>query len=162
MPYRNIGSYLNHHLAASVAWLDAVERLEQAEQGTPTGRALSELKVEAVADRQVLEEIMARLRVTPRETEKATAWLGEKLSRLMLPLGEGKDRRLTLLLMLEGLSLGIEGRRSLWIALAAAAPEVPSLMGQDFETLIRRAEAQRARLEALRLDAAQLALVPET
>lgn len=157
MPDRNIASYLNHHLAASVAWFNALERLEDAEKGTPMGRALGELRAEAMADRRVLEEFMARLKVSERESEKATAWVTEKLSRLMLPLKD-KDEALNVLLTLEALSLGVEGRRALWFALSNAAQETAGLQGPDYQTLIRRAEEQRARLERLRLDAAQKAL----
>ena len=159
MPNKNIGSYLNHHLSASVAWLEAVERLESAEKGTPMARTLSELRAEGVADQRVLVEFMGRLKVSERETEKATAWLSEKLSRLMLPLRDGREAY-NVLLILEALSLGLEGRRALWVALAAAARETTALQGPDYQTLVRRAEEQRARMERLRLEAAQSALRP--
>jgi len=160
MPDRNIRSYLNHHLAASVAWLEAVEHLEAVEKGTPMARFLSELRTEATADRRVLEELMARLKVTQNETEKATAWLGEKISRLMLPIKEQKGGGLNLLLALEALALGLEGRRALWLALDTAAQETASLQGVDYQVLVHRAEQQRARIEKLRLEAAQKALRP--
>jgi hypothetical protein len=158
MPDRQIREYLNHHLAGSVAGLEALERLEAAEKGTPMARELSDLRTQGIADRRVLEELMARLKVTESETEKATAWFGEKLSRMMLPLKEGKQGDLHLLLTLEALALGLEGRRALWLALSAAAQETTALAGLDYQLLVRRAEEQRARLEKLRLEAARKAL----
>lgn len=158
MPDANIRNYLNHHLAASVAWLEAVERLEAAEQGTPTGRALTELRAQGEADRRVLEEFMARLGVGESGAEKATAWLGEKFSRLLFPLDERKGGPLNQFLALEALSLGLEGRRALWLALSAAAQETEFLRGPDYRVLVRRAEEQRERMERLRLAAAAKAL----
>lgn len=160
MPDRNIKSYLNHHLAASVGWLEAVERLEAAEKGTPMARVLMELRTETIADRRVLEDLMARLKVSESETEKATAWLSEKFARIMLPLSEQKSGGLNLLLTLEAMSLGLEGRRSLWLALSAAAEETTALQGLDYQVLVKRAEAQRERVEKLRLEAAKKALRP--
>lgn len=159
MPDKNIRSYLNHHLAGSVAGLEALEHLEAAEKGTPMARVLSELRAEGAADRRVLEELMSRLKVSESETQKATAWLGEKVLRAFLPLKEHKGE-LNLLLTLEALALGLEGRRSLWLALSVASQETTALQGLDYPTLVRRAENQRERVEKLRMEAAQKALRP--
>lgn len=159
MPDKNIGAYLNHHLAGSVAGLEALERLEAAEKDTPMGRVLTELRAEGAADRRVLEELMARLKVSESETQKATAWLGEKVFRVLLPLNEQRAGELHLFLALEALALGLQGRRALWLALAAAQ-ETPALQGLDYQTLVRRAEDQRDRVEKLRLQAASKALRP--
>jgi hypothetical protein len=157
MPDKELGSYLNHHLAGSVAGLETLEHLEAAERGTPMARELTELRSQGAADRQVLVDLMTRLKVPERETEKATAWLGEKVFRLMMPLREQKKGPLNLLLTLEALGLGLEGRRSLWVALADAAPETAALQGIDYQLMISRAEDQRARVEKLRLQAARMA-----
>jgi hypothetical protein len=160
MPDKNIRSYLNHHLANSVAELNALEHLEAAEKGTPMARVLTGLRADSAADRRMLEELMARLKVSENEVEKATAWLGEKISRLMLPLGEQKGGPLHLLLTLEALELGLVGRGAMWLALAAAAQETSELQGPNYEVLIGRAENQRVRVEKLRLEAAEKALRP--
>lgn len=161
MPDKNIRSYLNHHLAASVAWLEAIEHLEAAERNTPMARTLSELRTEVLADRRVLEDLMARLQVSQSETEKATAWLGEKLFQVMLPLNTQRRGPLNLLLNLEALSLGVEGRRALWLALGEASEYTVALKGLNYELLVQRAEDQRGRLEKLRLEAAKQALRPQ-
>jgi hypothetical protein len=157
MPEREIAAYLNHHLAGSVAGLEAFEHLEAAERGTPMARELTELRSQGAADRQVLADLMARLKVSESETEKATAWLGEKFFRFMMPLREQKRGSLHLLLTLEALTLGLQGRRALWVALSAAAEETAALQGIDYQLMIRRAEDQQARVEKLRLDAARKA-----
>jgi hypothetical protein len=160
MPDRNIRSYLNHHLASSVAALDTLEHLEAAEKGTPMARILTGLRADSAADRRILEELMARLKVSENEMEKATAWLGEKISRLRLPLSEQKGGPLHLLLTLEALELGLAGRGAMWLALSAAAREITELQGPNYEVLIGRAENQRLRVEKLRLEAARIALRP--
>ena len=56
------------------------------------------------------------------------------------------------------LSLGIEGKRSSWIALAATAQTTPSLRIGDYDRLQQRAQEQRNRVEALRVETAPTAL----
>lgn len=161
MPDKQIQTYLNHHLAASVAWFEALEHLESEEKNSSLARVLTELRAEATADKRVLEELMSRLKVSESETEKATAWLGEKLFRLILPSGGPKGGALHRLLALETLALGLEGRRALWMALAAAAEQSPSLQGLDYQLLLGRADNQRQRVEKLRIESARLALLPQ-
>ena len=54
-------------------------------------------------------------------------------------------------LTLEGLIMGIAGKKLLWRALAAA--KLPQLNGYDFEELQRRAQEQIERIEAERMRA---------
>ena len=160
MPDKNIKAYLNHHLAGSVAGLETLEHLVEAEKGSPMARVLIELRAEGMADRQVLEGLMARLEVSESGTQKATAWLGEKVFRVLLPLNDKSSGALNLLLTLEALALGLQGRRALWLALSIAAQETAALQGLDYQTMVKRAEDQRERVEKLRLEAAGKALRP--
>ena len=68
------------------------------------------------------------------------------------------DGPLRLLETLEAVSVGIEGKRLLWRALASAAEQAPSLRGIDYGCLEERAVEQRHRVEAVRLDAAKASL----
>jgi hypothetical protein len=61
-----------------------------------------------------------------------------------------------LLEALDGLSVGIEGKRLLWKSLGAAG--LPPPPASDYATLLRRAEEQRDRVEEMRLQAARAAL----
>jgi hypothetical protein len=54
----------------------------------------------------------------------------------------------------EAVALGIEGKRALWRALAAAAEVSPAFQVADYERLTQRAEEQRQRVETVRLEAA--------
>ena len=153
-----IATYLNDHLAGATGALELLEHLETEHAGTEVGRLAAELRADVAADRQTLESIMDRLQVAQSRTRKAAAWLGEKAAELKLRLDDPAGGSLRLFESLEALSLGIEGKRSLWRALAAAAEEAPHLRVADYEDLIRRAEEQRSRVEAARLEAARRAL----
>ena len=64
---------------------------------------------------------------------------------------------LTRLLQAESLSLGVEGKVSLWRALIEVAPSDPQLAVVDLQRLVDRALDQRRRLEVVRLAAARRA-----
>ena len=57
------------------------------------------------------------------------------------------------------MEVGIEGKQALWRALAAAAEHVPALQEVNYDHLIQRAEDQHDRVESVRVEAAQAALV---
>jgi hypothetical protein len=59
---------------------------------------------------------------------------------------------------LETLSLGVEGKLALWVALHRAYGDDPRLRGIDLDALSDRARSQRRRIEQQRLDAAEGAL----
>ena len=101
---------------------------------------------------------MARLGVPTSAPRRAAAWLAEKLTELKLRLDDPAGGPLRLLETLEAVSVGIEGKRLLWLALAAAAESAPELRVTDYGRLERRAEEQRQRVEVLRPEAARTAL----
>jgi hypothetical protein len=101
---------------------------------------------------------MERLHISESRTRKSSAWLAEKMTELKLRLDDPEKGLLQLFESLEALSLGIEGKRSLWFALKAVAEKSPSLRIIDYERLIHRAEEQRDRVETLRIDTAGKAL----
>jgi hypothetical protein len=158
MSDKHIATYLNDHLAASVAALELLDQLEVMDGGTPWEAFVAGLRTDIAADRQELESLMDRLGVAKSRARQAAAWLSEKASELKLRLDDPAGGELRLFESLEALSLGIEGKRSLWLALAAAAEGEPALRLLDYEHMARRAEEQRGRAESARLDAAKTAL----
>ncbi len=154
----NIAINLNDHLAGSVAALDLLEQLQEDHSGTPLEGFFTELRAAIEADRQELESLMQRLDVSESRTRKASAWLAGKFAELKLRLDDPAGGDLRLFESLEGLSLGIEGKRGLWLALAAAAENVPSLQLLDYGRMAQRAEEQRSLVETRRLEAARKAL----
>jgi hypothetical protein len=158
MAHEHIATYLNDHLAGSVVALELLEQLEAVHTGTPLAEFFSRLRADISADRQELQSIMDRLDIDESSTRKASAWLTEKFTEIKLRLDDPTSGDLRLFESLEALSLGIEGKRSLWLALSVVAKDSPSLRLVDYERLIQRAEEQRSRVEAKRLDTAKTAL----
>jgi hypothetical protein len=160
MAGEHLATYLNDHLAGSSAALEILDHLEAVHAERDLGPFVAPLRAEVAADRQELAALMSRLDVAESRTRKASAWFAEKLAELKLRLDDPAGGALRLLEALEALSLGIEGKRGLWGALATAAEDAPALQGVDYTRLGRRAEEQRGQVEALRLKAARRALVP--
>ena len=75
---------------------------------------------------------MVCLRISSAGSSRLRAWpepagcLGERLTRLKLPLDDPSEGALYLFEALEVLSLGIEGKRGLWQALASSPNEIRS------------------------------------
>ncbi|MGE0517605.1 MAG: hypothetical protein AB7P78_01200 [Candidatus Binatia bacterium] len=153
-----LATYLNDHLAGSVVAIELMEHLEAVHAHSPIGRAVGEVRGEVIADRQALESLMTHLQIPESRTRKATAWVTEKLTELKLRVDDPAAGALRLLEALEAISLGIEGKRSLWLALSAASEGTPALATLDYERLIRRAEEQRSIIEVMRIGAARAAL----
>lgn len=158
MADEHIATYLNDHLAGSVVALELLEHLEAEHAGTPIESFVAELRADVEADRRELETLMDRLQVARSSTRKVTAWMAEKVTELKLRMDDPAGGALRLLEALEAVGIGIEGKKALWRALAAAAAESPGLRVLDYERLERRAEDQRLRVEEVRLIAAKKAL----
>jgi hypothetical protein len=107
-------------------------------------------------DRETLDALMERLDVTHNKVKAATAWVAEKAGRVKLSGASAQDRELGTYLSLETMSLGVEGKRSLWTGIRTVADHVPAVSTAELDELIARAEEQRASLEQMRL-----ALAPE-
>lgn len=160
MGNEHLSTYLNDHLAGSTSAVELLEHLESAHAKTPLGLFAAELRVEVEADRGELRSIMERLDIGESAVRKASGWIGGKAAEVKLRLEDWAGGELHLLESMEVLSLGIEGKRSLWIALAAAAEEAPALRLADYDRLAQRADEQRGRVEEVRRNAARKALVP--
>jgi hypothetical protein len=150
-----LARYLNDHLAGSVVALGLLEHLAADRAGTPDEAVLAGVRADIEADRAVLLELMSGLDVAPSQPRQATGWLVEKVGELKLRLDDSDDGALRRLEGLETVALGIEGKRALWHALAAAAETAPELPRLDYPELVHRADAQRQIVEGLRLQAAR-------
>jgi hypothetical protein len=156
--HEHLARYLNDHLAGSVAALELIEHLHAQSRRSEQKQFLQELRQEIVADRDELNLLMERLHISASRPRQAMAWLAERASELKLHADDEGDGALVWFESLEILSLGIEGKRLLWLALAAAAADSAPIAGVDYGRLARRAQEQRERVDALRLDAARAAL----
>jgi hypothetical protein len=150
--------YLNDHLAGAIAALELLKHLESSYAGSNIAKDFAALRTDIAADCDELKMLIERLRAAQSAPRKAAAWLASKLSELKLRVDDRATGPLRLLESVEALRLGIEGKLALWRGLAAAAELAPALRGVDYERLARRAQEQRDRAEAIRLEAAKAAL----
>ena len=105
---------------------------------------------------------MGRLGVARNPVKQATAWLGEKLSRVKLSGVGSVDEHLELLLALETLVLGVEGKLCMWRTLRGVSEHHPALDPDELDRLVARADKQRKRLEDERRMAGERALLQNT
>jgi hypothetical protein len=150
---RYLPIYLNDHLVGSTVGVELVRRMERENSGTELGAFLLDLAAEIEEDREALLQLMQKLGVTPSRAKIAAGWTAEKLGRLKLNGQVRGYSPLSRLVELEGLATGIEGKRSLWLALGAI--DDPRLIDTDLGALAERARSQRERLEPHRLAAAR-------
>jgi hypothetical protein len=153
---RYLGIYFNDHLGGSTAGLELAKRIRDENEGNDLGAFMSGLVQEIAEDRETLQELMDAIGVDPDRLKVAGGWITEKLGRLKLNGRLMGDSPLSPLIELESLSLGIEGKRSLWIALLETQSE--RFGGDRLRGLIERAERQRAGVEEHRRRAAREAL----
>jgi hypothetical protein len=157
----HLNDYLNDHLAGSVGALELLDRLIDIYKGKPFGRFFADLRAEIDADQETLKELIAKLGEKESTVRKAGAWVMEKFSRGKIQLSDDGEEDAGLFLALEGLALGIHGKRLLWRALAAASETVSRLCGPDYAMLEKRAVEQHDRVEAKRLEVAPRVFGPE-
>jgi hypothetical protein len=159
MTNRSLTTYLNDHLAGSVVALELLEYLIAHSQGL-NQEPLIHLRSEIEQDQKVLQTLLHDLGGKESPLRKAAGWLTEKLGQAKLKLddsGEGDFRDLE---AFEAVALGIQGKLSLWRALAAVG--IPASTSIDLETLQARATDQFNQVERLRLLAAARAFGPHS
>jgi hypothetical protein len=157
-----LSTYLNDHLAGSVAALELVEYLSKNYPDTSLETFFAELHADISADQDVLRDLLNTFDAKESTVRKAGAWVAEKFGRAKLNLDQHQVTGVGLLEALEGLVLGITGKGLLWRALAAASQTTPQLKGPDYAELEQRAVAQRNRVEEKRLAAARKAFRDES
>jgi NAD(P)-dependent dehydrogenase (short-subunit alcohol dehydrogenase family) len=151
VPNKHLSVYLNDHLAGAAAGLELLVELRKRPGFEDWA---TRLHADIAEDRQELKALMRRLGVSESAPRQAAAWMTEKAASLKMRLDDRGDGALHQLELLEALAMGIDGKRALWHALQAASIVEPRLQGVDYTRLIGRAEEQRERVEARRLQAA--------
>lgn len=159
MDTRLLSIYLNDHLAGSRAGLELARRSLRNNEDSPLGDDLVRLVREIEEDRETLEELMDLTDVRRASVKEGGAWLAERLGRLKMNGRLVGYSPLSRLEELEGLRLGIEGKRSLWTNLSEVRAGVDAWEGVDFASLIARAESQIELLESHRSEAARQAFL---
>jgi hypothetical protein len=156
-----LGIYLNDHLAGATVGMELSRRARSSNKGSAYGDVLERIAKEIEEDREVLQDLMARLDVKRDHAKVAVGWVGEKFGRLK-PNGRLLSYSpLSRLVELEALSLGIAGKVSLWEALKEVAAEDSRLDAEELGRLADRAERQRKEVWQLRQRAAREAFAAE-
>jgi len=154
MTRKPLAIYLNDHFAGSTLGLELAKRAASNNSDNSYGEVLAGIAEEIERDREILADVMKRLTVRRDRVKVAASWLGEKATRLKPNdelLGYSALSRLE---ELELLSLGVEGKLSLWQALRHTHADDSRLAAVDLDELIQRARSQRRRLERQRRRAA--------
>ena len=161
MTHRPIDVYLNDHLAGATFGADLARQLEARAEGTDFQPEINRLAVEIEGDLDTLTDLMQRIGATRNPGKQATAWVAEKASRLKLSGLTAGDDELGTFLSIETLSLGVEGKASLWATLKELRGHYPELESTDLDELLRRAQRQRRDLESARMSAARRLFVTD-
>jgi hypothetical protein len=148
--------YLNDHLAGSTTAIELSGRATRQYEGTELGAFFAELGAEIDEDRESLKAIMAANGVQPQRVKLAAAWAVEKAGRLKFNGALIRRSRLTPLVELETLAVGIQAKLLLWRALRAQPADDATAARLD--ELMARAERQREAVERRRVEAGRAAL----
>jgi len=150
--------YLNDHLAGAMLGSALAEQLREKNEGTPLGNVMSSLALQFEEDRKTLMDLMDRMGTSRNPVKQATTWLAEKATRPKFTGLTSGGPKVGTFMALENLTLGVEGKVSLWKALKEVPDQYGPLEPMNLDDLIERAEAQRDALERERIAAGRLAL----
>ncbi len=148
-----LGIYLNDQLAMGVAWRELARRSARNNRGTEAGEALSRVATGIAEDVGTFQDIMRRLGVRANPAKTGFAIVAERLGRFKMNGRLRSYSPLSRFEELEILAMGIDGKKQLWTTLRDLAGLATRLPDVDFDTLIDRAERQRAELEPFRVAA---------
>jgi hypothetical protein len=151
--HRNLGIYLNDHLAGATGGVGRARAARDANEGTEFFEPLAALCREIEEDRSSLESLMDDLGIGRSRVKTTLGGLGERAGRLK-PNGQLRGYSpLGRVIDLEVLLLGITGKLRLWTLLGDLLDGETS---RDVAGLARRAEDQRTRVGDLQERAARL------
>jgi hypothetical protein len=153
--------YLNDHLAGAMLGTDLAEQIAENNEGTPLGEMMASLSPKIEADRQALIDLMEKIGTSKNPVKQATTWVAEKASRPKFSGFTSGEPELGTFMALETLTLGVEGKVSLWRALKEVEAKYDALDADQLDKLIESAQAQHDALEEARLAAAKVAFAGE-
>jgi hypothetical protein len=147
---RLLGLYLDDHRAGAAGGVALARRMLEENPDNYLTATMRELTVEIERDRQVLDDVIRRLRHSPNRIKMvmgaASAWMGRLKAngyiRQYSPLSRLEE--------FEMLSAGLLSKASLWRSCGLSLAGRAELAELDFDALCQRAESQRAKLEAHR------------
>ena len=144
---RALIAYLRDHLTGSDAAIHLVHQLAQSHRDAPEGAVFASLYDQLEADRDVVRSLLADLGASSRSIKR----LAGNVAGIALRGGDGAPGDLSLFRALEGLAVGIQGKRCLWRAAQSLSPAVRPRGPRSFTDLEDDAVAQWEAVERLRL-----------
>jgi hypothetical protein len=156
MADKAIDVYQNDHLAGAMLGMISPSRSGTGTRA-PLGDVMRSIAPQVEEDRQTLLDLMERMGTSTNPVKQATGWLAEKASRVKFSGIVSGEPDHGASMALESLTLGVEGKASMWKALKEVASEYPPLASANLDELISR-EAQPGALERERLAAGRRAL----
>lgn len=144
--------YLNDHFGGATGGYELAKRAAGANEGNEFGAVLEQLVEELEGERESLRGLIEELGYSVDPLKAGAGWLAEKFGRLKLNGSLLSYSPLSRLIELEGLTIGVTGKLSMWRNLRASVG--PSIKSVDLDDLIAQAESQLARLDPLRTSAA--------
>lgn len=144
--HQALTAYLREHLSGADAAITIVRRLSTKGADAQDRQLFRQLLEELKQDRETVRALLIRLGASPRSAKRAAASVSGRV--LSLAAG-GEPGDLSLLRTLEGLSIGIQGKRCMWRALQELGTAV-SLGRETFVALESRALRQWERVEERR------------
>jgi hypothetical protein len=144
---QRLSIYLNDHLAGAIAGSELARRAASSNEGSELGRFLAELAEKIDQDREWLERLMKLLGIRRNLAKDAAAWLSEKVGSLKLNGQVSGYSPLSKLVELEGLSLGVNGKLSLWKTLKELSRDDERIDAAEVDRLIEGALSQAITLE---------------
>ena len=141
-------SYLNDHLAGSVAAIKLLDHLIDDHKGNRLEKFFADLREDVHADQEVLQNLMRKLDLEESSVRKAGAWIVETIGQAKIALSGDS---VGLLQAMEALALGVTGKKLLWRALRTVEAGLSQLQGIDLLRLEQRAADQFERVEKERL-----------
>lgn len=118
----SLAAYLREHLTGSDAAIQVVARLRLVHAGTQEGRLFASLYDEFREERDVVRGLLDQIDASPLSVKR----LAGQASGAVLSIAAGGERGdLSLFRTLEGLSVGVQGKRCMWRALQSLLGDQP-------------------------------------
>jgi hypothetical protein len=145
---RLLGIYLSDHFAGSAIARSRCSYAAAKNRGNDFGTFLERLGSDIDLDRQTLRGVIERVGTSPSRLKVGAGVVFERMSRLKPDGRLTGYSPLTRLLEFEAFSIGVEGKRLMWVVLGDLRN--PRLSEFDFGALAERAIEQRKGIEQQR------------
>jgi hypothetical protein len=143
-----LATYLREHLSGSDTAILVLERVRGSHAGTKEGSLFASLYEQIQRERDLLRTLLAELGESSRSTKRVAA---KVTGSLLSAVAGGKRGDLSLFRTLEGLAIGVQGKRCMWRALQSLNQQFAAASPQRFAELEVLALHQWEAIEERRL-----------